>query len=111
MKIERIDKYTRGYFVGDFEPAIVKTNKVEIAIQRYKNGEYEERHYHKVAKEITVILEGRVRINDSIEVSEGDIIVIDPNEDMDFLPVTDVTTLVVKIPGAKDDKFMGVYNA
>jgi quercetin dioxygenase-like cupin family protein len=111
MKIKRIDNYTRGYFVGDFEPTIVKTNDVEIAIQRYKIGEYEERHYHKVAKEITVILEGKVRINDSIEVVKGDIIVIEPNEDMDFLPVTDVTTLVVKIPGAKDDKYMGVYNA
>jgi hypothetical protein len=38
--------------------------------------------------------------------NEGDIIVVDPFESIDFKALTDVTTLVVKIPGAKNDKYI-----
>ena len=35
----------------------------------------------------------------------GDIITIPPGEATDFKALTDVTTVVVKVPSSKDDKY------
>ena len=60
---------------------------------------------YKIAKEFTVIITGVVEILGQ-KYNEGDIIVVDPFESIDFKALTDVTTLVVKIPGAKNDKYI-----
>ncbi|MDA7540939.1 hypothetical protein N8649_02355, partial [bacterium] len=94
-----------GWFIGDFEPSILKTNKLEIAIKSYKAGDVEAEHYHKKATEYTVIVKGKVRMMGS-EYNEGNILTIHPDESTDFAALTDVTTVVVKIPGALDDKYI-----
>ena len=38
--------------------------------------------------------------------SEGTIIIVEPGDVTDFLSITDSVTLVVKIPGANNDKYM-----
>jgi hypothetical protein len=43
-----------------------------------------------------------------VEYSAGTIIVLEPNDASDFLAISDVTTTVVKIPGAPNDKYAGV---
>lgn len=96
----------KGWFVGAFTPTAFHTNAVEVAIKKYSKGDYEERHHHKVATELTVILEGRVKMN-GFEYSSGDIVLISPNESADFEVLEDVTTVVVKLPGASNDKYMG----
>lgn len=106
MKIARIDEMTKGWFIGNFEPSLLKTNAVEVALKKYKKGDYEKAHYHKIATEFTVIVSGRVRINGK-EYIEGDIIVIEPNDSTDFEALEDNTVnVVVKIPGANDDKYL-----
>jgi hypothetical protein len=40
-----------GWFVGNFEPSLYKTNDVEVAVKNYKKGDSEERHFHKIATE------------------------------------------------------------
>ncbi|MEJ7675949.1 MAG: hypothetical protein WKF59_25440 [Chitinophagaceae bacterium] len=40
-----------------------------------------------------------------IQYGDGAIIKLDPGVSTDFKAVTDVTTIVVKIPGAKNDKY------
>jgi len=100
-------KYMKnGWFIGNFEPAVLKTNSVEVAVKKYMKGEYEERHYHKEATEITVIVEGKVIMNDNIY-TKNDIIVIEPNEDTDFKALEDTITVVVKHPGVNNDKYLG----
>ena len=94
----------KGWFIGNFNPSIYKTNKVEVAIKKYKTGDYEDSHYHKIAKEITVIITGKVEMNKE-KYKEGDIIIIEPYETVDFYAVTDVITAVVKIPGVNNDKY------
>ncbi len=37
---------------------------------------------------------------------EGDIIVLDPGEETDFEALTDCINVVVKLPGAMNDKFI-----
>lgn len=99
---------TKGWFVGNFNPTLYKTNDVEVAVKEYKKGDYESRHYHKIATEITVIISGKVRMNDDI-LKSGDIIIIPPYLSTDFEVLEDTKTTVTKIPGANDDKYEGSF--
>jgi len=109
MKIAKLEDMVKGWFVGNFEPTLLKTNDVEVAVKEYKKGDYEEKHYHKIATEITVIVSGRVRMN-GVEYSKGDVIVIEPNEATDFEALEDSVNTVIKFPGANDDKYLGEPN-
>lgn len=106
MKVFNLSDMTKGWFVGNFTPTVLSTNQVEVAVKRYKAGEYEPAHHHKIATEITVITDGEVKMNGFIY-KAGAILVIGPNTPTDFLALTDVTTTVVKYPGANDDKYSG----
>jgi anti-sigma factor ChrR (cupin superfamily) len=105
MRREKLDTMVRGWFVGDFSPTLARTGDVEVAVQRYTGGSYEPRHFHKIATEITVIVSGAAEMN-GVRYEAGDIVVIDPGESTDFRAVTDVVTTVVKLPGAKNDKYL-----
>jgi quercetin dioxygenase-like cupin family protein len=106
MKVAKLDDMVRGWFVGDFSPTTFATQDVEVGVKRYVAGESEARHYHKVATEVTLILSGHVRMN-GVEYRTGDIITIAPNESADFEVIEDTVTVVVKLPGALNDKYLG----
>lgn len=106
MKTVKLKSMIGGWFVGAFKPTIINTNNVEVAVKEYKQGDYEERHYHKIATEITVVVRGRVKMNEK-EFGEGDIIVVEPGESTDFTALEDTINTVVKIPGACNDKYIG----
>ena len=105
MKTARLDEMVKGWFVGNFEPTLYRTNDVEVAVKSYKAGDREDAHYHKSATEITVIVSGRVRMN-SVEYGPGDIVVMEPGDVTDFEALTEVTNVVVKLPGANNDKYV-----
>lgn len=105
MRHAHLDQMIKGWFVGKFIPAVFDTDACEVAVKRYKAGDKEGTHYHKVATEITVIVSGRVRMLDR-EWGEGDIIVISPGEATSFEALTDAVNVVVKLPGAVNDKFV-----
>ena len=105
MKIEKLDKMVKGWFVGNFDPSLYKTNDVEVGVKSYNAGDYEDWHYHKIATEITVILEGEVEMN-GVKYSTGDIITIEPGDGTDFKALSDAKNVVVKIPGANNDKYL-----
>lgn len=105
MKTAKLSDMTKGWFVGNFEPSLVKTNDVEVAVKSYKKGEKETAHFHKIATEITVIISGRVRMFER-EWTAGDIIVVEPNDITDFEALEDSVNAVVKIPGANNDKYL-----
>lgn len=106
MKTGKLDEMIKGWFVGNFEPTLLQTNDVEVAVKEYKKGDYESSHYHKIATEITVILSGRVKMN-GVEYGKGDIIVMEPGESTDFECLEDETqNVVVKHPGANNDKYV-----
>lgn len=109
MKVAKLDDMIKGWFVGNFEPTLLQTNDVEVAVKEYKKGDKEDKHYHKIATEVTVIISGRVKMN-GIEYSKGDIIVMEPNETTDFEALEDSVNTVVKFPGANDDKYLGEPN-
>jgi quercetin dioxygenase-like cupin family protein len=94
----------KGWFIGNFEPTLLRTNAVEVAVKTYAKGDYEKPHYHKIATEYTVVVSGRVTMN-GIEYATGDIIVMEPGESTDFMAEEETTSVVVKIPGANGDKY------
>ena len=97
MKKHNLDDMVGGWFIGHFEPTLLKTDDFEVAVKIYKKGDYEENHYHKIATEYTFIMDGEV-IMSGENYSSGDIVVIKPNESTDFRALTDVKTVVVKTP-------------
>jgi quercetin dioxygenase-like cupin family protein len=95
----------RGWFVGSFSPTVFDTNAFEVAVKSYKAGDRESKHHHKVATEITLILDGEVTINGEKFVA-GDIITVMPNESVEFVAVTDARNVVIKTPCWANDKYL-----
>lgn len=109
MKKYNLKDMTGGWFVGDFEPVVLKSPDAEVSVKYYKAGDYEEKHYHKFAVEITVISSGHVKMN-GIDYYTGDVVVIDRCEATDFSVIEDTITTVVKLPSIKGDKYLGEYD-
>lgn len=105
MRTAKLDEMVKGWFVGDFKPTLYQTEHAEVAVKNYKAGDYESAHFHKVATEITVVVSGTIRMNGR-EYHAGDIIVLEPGEVSNFCALTDAINAVVKIPGAKNDKYL-----
>ncbi len=105
MEKSSLDKFIRGWVVGAFEPTLYKTADVEVAVQEFKKGDVEASHCHKIATEITIIVQGKARMKNLI-VSKGDVIKIAPGEYTDFEAIEDTVTTVIKLPGALKDKYI-----
>lgn len=105
MRHALLSEMRKGWFIGNFEPSLQKTNDFEVAVKSYHAGDRENSHFHKIATEFTVIVSGKVKMNDKVFES-GDIIVIEPMEETDFYAITDTITTVVKVPGANNDKYL-----
>jgi mannose-6-phosphate isomerase-like protein (cupin superfamily) len=94
----------KGWFVGDFEPSVLRSKDFEVAVKYYGKGESEEAHFHKIATEITVVVSGRVRMVNQ-EWAAGSIITLEPGLATDFLAIEDAVTVVVKSPSVLGDKY------
>ena len=104
MNQYKLKDMVRGWFVGQFSPTTFATGACEVAVKQYKGGDIEAAHYHSIATEITVVISGKIRIANR-EFGDGDIVVLKPGEIASFEAITDSVNVVVKIPGALNDKF------
>jgi len=107
MEIHKLEEFVRGWFIGGFEPSLYNTTDAEVAIQEFKKGDIEDEHCHKVATEITVIVQGKARMGSRV-LEKGNIIRIEPGEFTDFEALEDTMTVVVKLPGALNDKYLRI---
>lgn len=105
MKRVKLADMHRGWFIGDFEPTLARTTGCEVAVKYYSAGDAEKKHYHKIATEYTVVVEGKIQMFD-VMYHKGDIIICEPNDCTDFKAITDAVTTVVKIPAVKGDKYI-----
>ncbi len=101
----QLDDMVRGWFIGDFEPVAHRSGEVEVAIKHYVAGDTEPRHVHKISTELTAVVSGTVRM-DGRDLGAGDILTLPPGEPCDFEAVTDAVVVAVKVPAAKDDKYL-----
>ena len=106
MKKYRLEDFKGGWFIGNFEPSLVKTEGFEVAVKHYKKGDTERKHIHKLADEFTVIISGKCRLNGEVLIP-GDIALLEKSEPMteDFKVLEDTVTTVVKIPSVIGDKY------
>jgi quercetin dioxygenase-like cupin family protein len=105
MKILKLKDYTRGWLIGDFEPNIMKMDLFEFGIKKYDTGDQEDRHYHKVAQELSVIISGKFEMNSKI-LEEGDIVCLEPGEPSTFKCLASGYTAIIKKPSVKNDKYI-----
>ena len=94
----------KGWFIGNFQPTLYSTNEVEVGVKKYLKGDSEKKHFHKIATEFTVVISGKVKLNGMIY-GENEIIKINNGIVADFIALEDSTTIVVKLPGANNDKY------
>jgi len=104
MNHAKLDDMVKGWFIGSFSPTVLDTKACEVAVKNYKIGEHEAKHFHKIATEVTLVMSGRVWMMGR-EWNAGEIVVIQPGESTDFEALTDATTVVIKVPGATNDKY------
>lgn len=104
MRKESLSNMIKGWFVGNFEPAVLRTDAVEVAVKEYGKGDHEASHYHKIATELTLVVYGRIRMKD-MTYGKGDIVIVEPGETTDFEALEDSVCTVVKYPGASNDKY------
>jgi hypothetical protein len=104
MRTAKLDEMKKGWFVGGFNPTAHSTEACEVAVKYYKAGDKEGSHLHRVATEITLVLSGHAQMVGR-DWCEGEILVLEPGEITDFEALTDCITVVVKLPGALNDKY------
>jgi len=105
MRIDNINNMVGGWFIGDFEPSVFKTEDFEVCYKQHPKGEKWDNHYHKVATEINYLIRGEMTINGDL-FKRGDIFVIEPNDTAKPEFISDCELIVVKTPSVKNDKYI-----
>jgi hypothetical protein len=105
MIIDNIKNMSNGWFIGDFQPSIVKTNLFEIGHHHYKKGFVGQKHIHKIATEINYIIKGKL-IASGKELTSGDIWIYEPEEISDVTFLEDTDLIIIKHPSITDDKYL-----
>lgn len=109
MKIHDLRKFQGGWLVGFFEKSIIpKCNGFEVAVKRYRKGDVDKAHLHKVATEITAVVYGIFKISEHQLLCPDDVMVLEPGEAMlgDWECVSDSgCTVCIKVPSVPNDKY------
>jgi quercetin dioxygenase-like cupin family protein len=105
MKISNIKDMKGGWFVGNFNPSLLKTDKFEVGLHKHKKGDETHHHYHKKSTEINVIIKGKMIVNGK-ELSTNDIFIFEPYvvSEAEFLEDTEL--IVVRDASNPTDKYM-----
>lgn len=98
-----VDNFVKGWLVGDFDPALIKSKNIEVGLKYYNAGATERRHVHNTVKEYTIVVSGCISMNDRTY-GPGSIVEILPGISTDFKALEMTTTLVIKTPSIPSDK-------
>lgn len=105
MNIYKMNQMKGGWFIGNFEPSVLKTTQFEIGILKHKKGEQWPKHKHKYAEEYNYIIEGQMTIQNTL-LSSGDIFILNRGEIADPVFLEDCVVIVVKVPSIPGDKII-----
>ncbi len=104
MQICSINDFTRGWLIGHFSPSLIQTDKFEVGFKSFIAGEEEQAHYHKLTREITVVLSGVVEMCGK-RLGANDIIILEPGEVSSFKCIEDATTCAIRDGSFAGDKY------
>lgn len=102
-ELVQLNKYIRGWLIGDFEPNIKRTTNYEIGILNHKQNEKWGFHYHEKTTELNILLSGEMIIN-NIQIKKYTIFIFEKNMISCPLFLTDCVVLCIKIPSFPNDK-------
>lgn len=99
----------KGWFIGAFTPSLIPTKDFEVAIFDIKKGHESDLHYHKLAFEINVVIEGECLVTNSgikTRLKSGGIFCFPAGVKTCVKYVKDTKLLVIKFPSVPfGDKF------
>jgi len=104
MKTHNIKDFYRGWFIGNFDPSLIKTENFEVGLLTHKKGEVWPKHYHAIATEYNLLVSGSMIIKET-RIEPGDIFILEPYEIADPEFLEDCTVLCVKVPSIPGDKY------
>ena len=105
ITIHQISDFKGGWFIGDFEPSLLKTQDLEVSIKKHPKGENWDTHFHKLATEYNYLVSGKMSIN-GIEIKAGEIFIINPYYAVEPNFIEDCEIVCIKIPGVTEDKYV-----
>lgn len=103
-KLKLSDSGARGWFLGDFPEAVVRTKDFEVCYQTNAHEINQRDHVHKVITEIQLITRGKMIINGEV-FGPGDICVLEPGEEYRATYQEPTDVVAVKFPSIPDDKY------
>lgn len=103
-KLKHSEAGARGWFIGDFPEAILRTKDFECCWQKNPAGAKDTPHYHKIITEIQLIIKGRMLIN-GVEFCVGDIYMSEPGDHYYAEYLEDTEVFAIKFPSIPDDKY------
>lgn len=100
-----LSDFKLGWVVGNFSPALMNSDQVEVGVKYFKSGDIEPSHKQIVATELTVVVSGKIRMADKI-FTQGDIVRINPGVYADFEALSDSALVCIKYPSLPNDKVL-----
>jgi len=104
MKTSDINKYIKGWFVGDFERSFYRTKDFEVAHHWHPKGDPTYAHYHKLTTELNYIVRGELMVS-GVWMKTGNMWIYEANEISDVEFLTDTDLIVVRWPSIPTDKY------
>lgn len=105
MKVIDTENLVGGWFVGNFEPTTYKTEFCEVSYRCHRAEETPSAHYHRYCDEINYLVSGKMEINGQL-VESPCVFIIDANEIIHPIFLTDAVIIVVKISTRPDNKMI-----
>jgi dTDP-glucose pyrophosphorylase len=106
VKIYKLENFINGWFIGDFEPSILKNSGVELAVMNKKKGVgINDFHYHENCIEINVLIKGKMKVNNKY-IQENEIFIFNPNVPSIYEYLEDCTFVVFKNKPSNNDKII-----
>jgi hypothetical protein len=91
--------------VGDFDPALIHSKDIEVAIKQFEKGDVEPSHKQIIATEITIIVSGEIRLGEG-RYGANEIVIIPPGIYADFEALTECSLVCIKYPSLPSDKVL-----
>jgi len=98
-----LTEFWRGWVIGNFDPALFKTDAFEVGVLTHAKGEIWPKHFHAAHTEYNVLVKGSMIICGET-INEGEIFVLNPNEVADPVFLEDCTIVCIKQPSVPGDK-------
>ena len=100
-----LDDFLGGWLVGDFSPALLQRDDIEVGVKRLEAGFIDDAHYHLNSSEYNVLLEGTLSHNRTV-IKKGSIFVFRPGEIAKVEALTDSLILVIRDGSGVNDKHL-----